>query len=644
MCGIAGAIQCSRDQKPLERVTIERMLEAIQGRGPDAQGIWLDPSGRVALANARLSTQDRRPIANQPLMDADGAVVITFNGEIYNHAELRNDLQARGYRFRTRSDTEVVLNAYRAFGREMLSKFEGQFAFVLYDLKARRVLMARDPLGICPLYYSLHEDVAWFASEPRALLQVPDLPRRLNRSAVYHWLILHSTPPGSTLFEGIQALRAGSCVEFDMFGPWKESRYAERLFAREAAAGWTDAQWAEQFRALLKDAVHRRLAGDKEVGILLSGGLDSGGVLALMRLARPDQDIKSLTVGFQGPGQARPSGELAEARQLSALFRTSHEELILSPEDLISRVERFELPASSILEPIFDAMASRMAARGVQVVLTGEGADETFFGYDHYLAAIGRLAPAYGHLAARYPVRAAFSTEHRIKGLLDMFVGGGADLALEEQRQAIFADATTGARPVNAIAQGYLDELDAIHPDAELDKQLLYLEISQKLPECFLRRIERPMMGQGVEVRVPYLDLRLIKMHFQLPMRLRVGGGTFKEMLKRALDGLVPQDVLQRPKSPFGLPATRSTYYQGSSRTFEKPMLHTLFLSHYDRVRQAVLDGALMREGVLNADYLEARLAVQQDADPARFDPFFWQVWNLAVWYERWIAPASLAC
>ena len=190
MCGIVGAIDLHAGQEPLEPAIIKRMLQAVRDRGPDATGVWLDPDGHVGLANARLSTQDARPIANQPLLDAEGSVVITLNGEIYNHGELRAELAHQGFEFRTRSDTEVVVNAYKAYGAQMLERLEGQFAFVLYDLKTRQVLMARDPVGICPFYYALHGGRLWFASEPRALLPIPNLPQRLNRTALYQFLVL----------------------------------------------------------------------------------------------------------------------------------------------------------------------------------------------------------------------------------------------------------------------------------------------------------------------------------------------------------------------------------------------------------------------------------------------------------------------
>lgn len=640
MCGIAGIIHLSDDQRPLERTALERMLEAIKGRGPDAQGVWLDPEGHVGLANARLSTQDLRALAHQPLMDADRSVVVTFNGEIYNYPELRRDLEAQGYAFRTRSDTEVILYAYRAYGEEMLSRFEGQFAFILYDLRRKRVVIARDPIGICPLYYAMHDGYLVVASEPRAILQMPGFPRRLNREAVYYYMVMESTPLGMTLFEHIRYLRSGNSLQFRLFDAPKEIRFADGVFRPDREGSWprTPEEWAERFRWLLRDAVSRRLTTDKEVGIFLSGGLDSAVVLALMREIDPARRIRSFSFGFEEIESGEVVGELPEARRVSEQFSTDHTEIVLGAEDFVNGMGRFELPAASIAEVIFDTMARRTVEAGVEVVLTGEGSDETFFGYDGYFATIALLSPSYQHLAERYPVRSICPPSVSPGRLTDVFVGGAGDLAIEANRHRIFQGGLEMARSLRDLAQRYVDELETIHPHAEFDKQIMYLDICHKIPEYTLRRIERVTLGNGLEIRVPFLDLRLIATHFQLPMQVRLEQeGEFKWLLKKAVVDLVPREVLTRPKSPFGLPATRSSYFKGSTWIFPKPAIAKLFSRYYSRLEDDLFNGSLMGEGLFQEAYVRERLLRQRDLGTATFDSFLWKLWNLGVWYDRWI-------
>jgi len=498
MCGIAGAFALGREQGPVSRPAIERMLTAIRGRGPDAQGIWMDPDGWIGLANARLSTMDARPIANQPLLDVDGTAVVTFNGEIYNYQELKQELEQRGYRFRTRSDTEVLLNAYKAYGTDMLPKLQGQFAFALYDLQTRMVLLARDPVGISPLYYLIHDGVLWFASEPRGLLQVPGFTRTLNANAAYHYLVMEATPLGETLFEGIRYLRAGNFIHMHPGSEPREERFADYLFRPSAVRTCSKDELAREIRLLVRDAVARRMVADKEVGLYLSGGVDSSAVLALMREIAPDRTIQAFSVGFEEIETHEVVGELPFARESSRLFGAQQRDIIVRHEDIVRHMARFELPPPSILDVVFDIMAQETVRAGVEVVITGEGSDEMFLGYDHYFAVFGQLAAGYRHFAERFPIRATHAAAKNPKSLTDIFLGGGVDPALEADRQLIFGERVQQTVSARRVVQGYLDELARIHPNAELDKQMLYIELCCKMPELLIRREERPCMGSGL--------------------------------------------------------------------------------------------------------------------------------------------------
>lgn len=637
MCGIVGIISLNNRAKPVDNNILRDMLDSIRGRGPDAQGVWVDPGMRVGLANARLSTLDPRPIANQPMLNAQETIAITFNGEIYNHKELRRDLESRGHKFRTRSDTEVLMYAYLAYGEEALSMLEGQFAFILYDLAQQKILIARDPIGISPLYYAIQGDYLFIASEPRALLRVPDFPRAVNQQALYHFVIMESVPLGQTLFKGIRYLRSGNYFYFNLFEPPLERRFASFLFSRNGHVVRSEDEWIGWFQSSIKDAVARRLVADKEVGVFLSGGLDSNVIAAAIRAVDPQRLIRTFSFGFQEVETGVVGGELAEARQSSDFFQTKHEEIILRPQDFIDRMGRDELPPSSIAETIFDAMARKTVDSGVEVALTGEGSDETFFGYDSYFTVISRLLPEFKHLAERYPPRNKTGNGQQPTALLDLFVGGGSDLSIEANRKAIFSENFLFNGVVRDSVRPYLEELKAVNPDSDIDKQIMYLDLCLKIPEYTLRRVERVTMGNGLELRFPFLDLRLIRAHFEMPMKFRVGGGDFKEILKKAFRGLIPQEVLQRPKSPLGLPAVRSTYYKNSPWVFPKPALAKVFNKYYLKVKQDIFDGRFVQEGIFQESWIREKLSKQRDLEQAEFDPALWKIWNLAVWYEKWV-------
>jgi asparagine synthase (glutamine-hydrolysing) len=623
------------------RAVLDRMAGSLAGRGPDATGIWISPDAQVGLLNRRLSTQDARPLANQPCFSSDRAVVAVMNGEIYNHRALRAELEARGCAFATNNDTEVLANAYRAWGRDMLPRLQGQFAFVCFDTSTGQGLAARDCHGICPLYYAEHGGLLVLASTPGALFEQPGLARALDPQAVTDFFIQDSSGWERTFFAGVRHLRAGYCLSFSPGRPALRERFYQvgpDYFAPDESR--SEGEWVEAIRSTLETAIRQCMLGDKEVGIYLSGGIDSMSVLALLKRIIPDLSIQTFSAGFADVLTGEPIGEADFAGKMARHFGTVHHEVIVTPEEIVAGVGTFDLPPSSVIDTVVRRLAETAAAAGVNVALSGEGSDEMFFGYDHYMAAVGYLNPEFSWLSERFYLRGEYAKalDPASAGLTDLFLGGGANIDWDNGRGKVFGPGAEGTRPVRDYIRELASEtaLNGQGP-AGLDRQLIYIDYAQKVPENLLRRAEGPSMGRGVEMRFPFLWDDLVRLMYRMPMAQRIGDGTTKYMLRKVMAGVLPEEALNRPKSPFGLPASRREHFKGSGLDFRRPAFKNLFNKHFARVEAAIMDGAYTREQLFNSDFVSRMVEAQRDCEGCSFNNFLWKLWNFAEWYERQI-------
>lgn len=639
MCGIAAIINISSDASRVFWRDLKIMNHSLSGRGPDASGIWIDEEGTIGLGNRRLSTQDARAIANQPMWSVGNSVVVTLNGEIYNHVELRKELEAQGYHFRTNSDTEVLANGFQEYGKEILQKIKGQFAFVAYNTGNKEVLVARDSFGICPLYYTVYNNQLILASTVSAILELKRVPRQLDHQAVYDFFIMNSVGRERTFFSDIFYLRSGFSLRFKINNyPSKERFYRLDEDSFDPDEDLSEVQWIEAVRNLLFSAVKRCMLGDKEVGVYLSGGIDSVSVMALVRKIFPDRIVKTFSAGFAHVLTGEHVGEIGFAREMAEYFDTQHHEVIVTSDDIVNNIGAFDMPPSSIIDTVVQKLANTAAGARVNVALSGEGADEIFFGYDHFMAAVAFLNPRYRWLNDRYYLRGEYADHLELDtaSLPDVFLGGGADIDLDRNRQLIFKNANQTLSIRNIVENLSREVIDA-DPSAELDKQLIYIDYSQKVPENLLRRAEGPSMGQGVEMRFPMLWDDLIRFLYRMPMEKRIADGTTKYILRRVMTDMLPEAAMQRPKSPFGLPAARRLQFKGAGLDFKKPALKHLFWKHYDRVSGMLMDGAYRREKLFNLDYVQGLLDQQKDKEKCGFNVFMWKLWNFCEWYNKWI-------
>jgi len=565
MCGIAGFVGAG------DAGDLARMLGALVHRGPDAEGAWHDPGEAIWLGHRRLAVIDLAGGA-QPMWTADGALGVVMNGELYNHVELRAELEARGHRFRTHhSDTEVLLHGHREWGDAVLERLEGMWAFALLDRPRRRLWLARDRFGKKPLFWTRQGRTFAFASELSALVQHANVSARLSQAALRKYFAHGYVPAPGSLYHGIEKVPAGGALVLDLAGGApRVARWWEFALAAQREGTEPDPEaLAEELRARLERAVRRRLAADVPVGVLLSGGLDSSGVAALAARHVKPGELRTFSIGFDEPS----FDESAHAARVASALGSRHRSIVFR-----QGAARAALPelAARLDEPLADAsllpasLLCRLARRDVTVALGGDGADELFAGYAPFLALrraalYARLVPRPLHravclLAARLPVSHAYlSRPFRVQRTLAGLAHPArlwnpvwlAPLAPGELAELL-------GEPVDAeeVFSEAIEAWDRCAGASLLDRTLtfftrLYLEGD------VLVKMDRASMLHSLEVRSPYLDREVVELASRVPARQKVHAGRGKQVLRRALAPLLPAQVLRRPKQGFGVPIGR---------------------------------------------------------------------------------------
>ena len=620
MCGIAGMV--SFEGKPASMEGLQRMCAVTSHRGPDDDGFYADD--HVALGMRRLSIIDRAS-GQQPVHNEDGSVWVVFNGEIYNYRELAKELKAAGHTFYTDSDTEVIVHLYEDHGPAGVAKLRGMFAFALWDRNKRQLLLARDRFGIKPLYYGEVDGRLVFASELKALLELPEVERRLNWSAVGHLFSWLCTPSKESIIEGIHKLEPAHLLLAAPGHAPRLQQYWDLNFTPER--GRSEEYFAEKLSALLQESVELHMVSEVPVGAFLSGGVDSGSVVAMMSQLS-STPVKTFSIGF--PEQEY--SELAYARILAKRFGTDHHELVVEPDV----VEILDDLTWYLDEPFGDSSAiptylvSRLASQHVTVVLSGDGGDELFAGYDKYL--VERSERRVERLPAS--LRRALGTASRLmpaqlrgKNLLRHLSLPGSRRYLdaltlfrvEEMRRLLSPEAYGLVARTDAGA-----ELESLLERSGPDwlSRLQYFDMKRYLPLDILTKVDRMSMAHSIEARVPLLDHKLAEFAATIPAEMRLKGTTTKYIFKKALHGILPAEILNRPKQGFAVPLSR--WFRGQLRGY---------------VRDLLLSDVCRQRGVVDPAYVQQLL--ERHETGRELDLHLWTLISFELWCRTFLDPAT---
>ncbi|HUC10405.1 MAG TPA: asparagine synthase (glutamine-hydrolyzing) [Stellaceae bacterium] len=640
MCGIAGFLSDDYVPGTAERETmLWRMIAPMRHRGPDDEGVWTD--GSVGLAHARLSIIDVSAAGHQPMASADGAIWITYNGEIYNFADIRRELTALGYGFHSRTDTEVIVNGWHAWGPRIFSRLRGMFAFGLWDRRTRRLVLARDRFGKKPLYWARTSSGLIFGSEIKALYAWPDLRREPNLAAIDQFLTLQYVPAPMTAFAGISKLPAAHYLTIAMSedGRLDEPelvRYWELPYPAASPARLDPTGLCQELVARLEQAVRLRLIADVPLGAFLSGGVDSSAVVAMMARAAGGP-VKTFSIGF---ADARYD-ETRYARMVAQRYGTDHRELVVEP-DAAAVLPRLVWHYG---EPFADPSAvptwyvSEMARREVTVALTGDGGDESFLGYGrykamHWLAELDR-GPQAGRLAlARLIGLAPAALQRRLKlpqirAVLTSPRSSPADRYLptiaffgEVDKSQGYGEAMRGrnGKSAAALLASYFDGSESLLAGANR------ADIHTYLPDDLMVKVDVAGMAHGLEARSPLLDHELAEWAAQLPTAVRMQRGALKALFKSAMEPYLPRAVLYRRKRGFGCPIDRWFRHE------LKEMAYDVLLSQTARQR-----------GLFRPDYV-SRLLDEHRAHRRDHQNRLWALLMLESWFRMWVdAPIAAA-
>jgi len=626
MCGIAGIV--ALDNRAVSPEEIRAMCAALAHRGPDDEGFYFRPN--VGLGMRRLSIIDLAT-GQQPISNEDGSVWVVFNGEIYNFQELRADLEARGHRFRTATDTEAIVHLYEERGARCVEELRGMFAFAIWDEQRRQLVLARDRLGIKPLYYTESGGQLVFASELKAILQVPGVGRELNWRAVSHLFTFLTTPGTESIVAGIRKLEPGHFLIAAPGQPMRSERYWDVRFAPDR--GRSEADFVEQLQALLEESTQLHLISDVPLGVFLSGGIDSSAVVAMMARHHPGR-IKTFSIGFTD----QDYNELAYARLVANAFGTDHHELVLEPDV----TEVLHDLAWHLDEPFGDSSAiptylvSRLASQHVTVVLSGDGGDELFAGYDRY-GVEGRErrlrfipAPVRRALGATAELMPAGMRGQNLLRHLALPDGDryldAVSLFTKARQQHLF-------RPeVMELVPGYDPWGEAAEQFARADDHWLsamqYVDLTRYLPLDILTKVDRMSMAHSIEVRPPLLDHKLVEFAATIPPEMNLHKGVTKGILKRAMRGILPDPVIDRAKRGFAIPLGR--WFGGQLHQF---------------VRELLLSETSRRRGIFNPEYVEDLTRRRAQGRAPDLDLELWTLISFELWCRtfldgsRWIGP-----
>lgn len=642
MCGISG-IYNFRNDKTVRETDVIKMRDALRHRGPDSDGLYISPDKTVGFGFQRLSIIDLSPLGNQPMTNEDGTIWIVFNGEIYNFKELRAELEKAGHKFKSGTDTEVIIHSYEEYGVDCVKRFNGMFAFAIWNEKNKTFFAARDHIGIKPFYYAEQNGVFYFGSEIKSILAHPDFKKELEKKNISQYLTFACLPAPFTLFKDVKKLPAAHSLTIYPNGKLETREYwnpiTSSLKAKIQNPKQQEEYYVSEIRRILDDSIRAQMVSDVPFGCFLSGGIDSSTNAALMTKAL-GKPVETFSIGVE---VHEKYNEFEYSRKMAEILKAKTHEIVVNRESLLQFLLEYpkyaDDPNGDQICFLVFYLSKLIRESGVIVAQVGEGADELFAGYGAYLLSVN-LYEKYWRYLRRLPKKMrglpSFLGRNIFKNpRFDFYNTYAERLALEEEPfwgnaiafsdyqkekllSAKFKKELGEGREYKIIKKIY-DEIDAINPEADFLERMTYLELKIRLPELLLMRVDKMAMAHSIETRVPFLDKRLVELAMRIPQKIKVKGNATKYILKKAVSGIIPDKIIWRKKQGFGAPIAEWLRDAEGSKNFT----------------DIIFKSKLRELDVLNYDYVRALISAHQSG---KVDHNF-RIWNLitlSLWYDYW--------
>ncbi|NPV10625.1 MAG: asparagine synthase (glutamine-hydrolyzing) [Ignavibacteria bacterium] len=630
MCGICGVI--SFNHSDVSESVLIQMRDEMKHRGPDAEGLFINKSKKVGFGFRRLAIIDLSPAANQPMCNQDQSIWIVFNGEIYNHLEVRKELEKLGYKYKTKSDTETIIYAYEHYGIDFIHKLNGMFAIAIWDEKKKLFIAYRDRIGKKPFYYTFQNGQFIFASEIKSIFRHPLIRKDLNLNALSNYLTFLIPPAPETMFEGIKKLPAGHRLILTENGELKIEEYYDVLNSNNEIIESDEATIKENIVRLLRQSIKDRMISDVPFGVFLSGGIDSSTNVALMAELM-DRPVDTFSVGYK---DFKEYNEFNYARKVAEIFKTNHHEILIDAKDALNFFpdlvyHQDEPIADPVCIPLY--FVSKLAREnGTIVVQVGEGSDEEFAGYPWMLREL-RLTKINEHFLKYFPTplkNIFYSIAHhlwneegklleldyirRIKDNQSIYWGGAINFTNEHKKRLLFKELNNTYDVLDKIYKNYGSKSKI----NDLLRKMIYLEFKNRLPELLLMRVDKMAMATSVEARVPFLDYRLVEYSFKIDSKIKIKNYITKYILKKSVEGIIPHEIIYRKKQGFAA-----------------PMNFWLRNELSDFTRNYLLNSNIHKLNLFNKDFikflLDSPLSNRYD-----FVQNTWNLLNLFMWYDYW--------
>lgn len=645
MCGISGVYHFKNSQTTSEGI-VTKMRDTLTHRGPDGAGVFISKDQKIGLGHRRLAIIDLSPLGSQPmtsksqtsnLKSQKKSAWITYNGEVYNFLELRKELEKMGYQFKSKTDTEVILNSYLEWGVNCVKRFNGMFAFVIWDEDKKTLFAARDHVGIKPFYYAIQNGTFYFGSEIKAILAHENFHKELNEQGVSHYLTFATSPEPTTLFNDVHKLPAGCFLTLNDSKEVKIENYWNPVSPENHDI--PENEYIEKVRELLKSSIRSQMVSDVPFGCFLSGGIDSSTNATLMSqvLGHP---VKTFSVGAKG---YEKYNEFRYSRIIANKLGIEPHEIFIDESNLLEFLPKFgwfadDPNGDQVCVPLY-WLSKLTRDSGVKMVQIGEGSDELFYGYETYLKAFRLYKNIWRTLEKlpRLEKRFIFSAGNLLlRGpRFDFYKGyvwrlaknqnpywGNAVAFSDYQKNKLLSESFKNSVDWSGypIIQKYYETMRGIEPNAGFLRKLLFLELKHRLPELLLARADKMTMAHSIEGRVPFLDKRLVELAFQIPALMKIKGGEAKYILKKAVEGIIPNEIIYRKKQGFAAPM-REWFLKKSPAS--------------EKLLSIIRNSKIHRRNVFNKNYIEYTIKAHQSGN---VDHNFrlWNLVTLSLWYDEW--------